>query len=391
MEKIVASAPGKVILHGEHSVVYGRRAVALSLDLRTTVTLQVNEDVVTIESPNVNINYSWPIKMIREVYDKLDCYKNIKQTTTAFPIPPEANDLLHKFLNISKEESNTKTLALISFFHLYFSILPNPLPIHVYVTSDLPTGAGLGSSAAYAVCISAAFLKLAKIINSDLLLPPNSKKIEALDVYDRISQWAYCSEQIVHGSPSGIDNSACTYGGGVSFKSGNITPIDVPPFEILLVNTKVPRNTKALVMSVRELRDKHPKIIEPILNSMDELAEKSLSILNDLTNTKTEKVGPHHLDKTSHLYGELYDLVDINHAQLSALGVSHPSLEKLVTVAKSYKLHAKLTGAGGGGLGFVLLGKEICREMVLSCRNELEKLGYEVWTTKLGAAGVTIH
>ena len=391
MEKIVVSAPGKVILHGEHSVVYGRRALALSVDLRTTLTLHKTTNTISLELPDVDINVSWSLDSIRDLHKQLNCYQNHDNSDPQIISSP-AHELFRKFLSIPKDEIKTKSLALISFLHLYFSILPDPLPISVSVNSDMPTGAGLGSSAAYAVCLATALLKVSKTLDVDCLSSSNDlNSTDCQNIRDKICKWAFCSEQIVHGSPSGIDNSICTYGGGVSFKNGETSPLKVPPIEILLVNTRVTRNTKALVNSVKELHTKYPSIIDPILTSMDEVAERALFILNNLINTKLNNDKVYRTNSSSKLFEELYDLVDINHAQLCALGVSHPSLEKIVGIAKSHRLHAKLTGAGGGGFGFVLLGKDSSRESVLECRRDLETEGYQVWNTKLGTPGVILH
>lgn len=117
----------------------------------------------------------------------------------------------------------------------------------ITVRSTLPIGAGLGSSAAYAVCLAAGLLSLTNntqypsYSNSDLQL---------------INSWAFEAEKIMHGNPSGVDNSVSVFGGILRFRKAVLTPLQNPgQLRILLVNTQVSRSTKALVAKVRSYQE----------------------------------------------------------------------------------------------------------------------------------------
>lgn len=366
--EIRVSAPGKVILHGEHSVVYGRRAVALSLDLRTTLTLTAGGTRLTLDLPAVGIKESWPLGDVEDLWTRL----GRPGEPGAAPLSEGQVLQVRKFLALPEDSSSgPHALALLSFFQLYLAILPRPRAATFTVTSQLPTGAGLGSSAAYGVCLSAALLQLAGRGGEVSL--------------EEVNAWAFRSEQVVHGTPSGIDNSICTFGGAVSFKAGQCTPLGAPPLRVLLVNTGVPRSTKALVAGVAARRRRLPQVVEPLLDAMDALAEQALTTLAALA----AAANPQEQDEA---LAALHELVDVNHALLASLGVSHASLERLVGVAATHALHAKLTGAGGGGFGVVVLGRPgACPEREDACRRELEAAGYQVWHTTLGGPGLTFH
>ena len=80
------------------------------------------------------------------------------------------------------------------------------------VTSELPLGAGLGSSAAFCVSVSAALLAL-----SDSVTPDFSKQgwsVYGENELELVNKWAFEGEKIIHGKPSGIDNSVSTFGKG---------------------------------------------------------------------------------------------------------------------------------------------------------------------------------
>lgn len=366
--EVCVSAPGKVILHGEHSVVYGRRAVALSLDLRTTLTLTPGGTHLTLDLPAVDIKKSWPLGDVEDLWTRL----GRPGEACAAPLSETQAQQVREFLALPEDPSGgPRSLALLSFFQLYLAILPRPLPATFAVTSQLPTGAGLGSSAAYAVCLSAALLRLAGRGNGPCL--------------EEVSAWAFRSEQVVHGTPSGIDNSICTFGGAVSFKAGQCSPLGASPLRVLLVNTGVPRSTKALVAAVAARRRRLPEVVEPLLESLNALAERGLQTLAALT----AATSPQEEDEA---LAVLHELVDVNHALLASLGVSHASLERLVGVAATHGLHAKLTGAGGGGFGVVVLGRsDTCTAQEDSCRQVLEAAGYQVWHTTLGGPGLIFH
>lgn len=85
----------------------------------------------------------------------------------------------------------------------------------------------------------------------------------------------------MHGNPSGLDNTICTFGNIVKFYKG-IAPIDVHlsmPLNILLVDTKVSRSTAKLVENVSNLRRDHPKLIDHVMSAMGELVEDAVGIL----------------------------------------------------------------------------------------------------------------
>lgn len=136
--------------------------------------------------------------------------------------------------------------AVRAFLYLYIGMAKKyshwPV-IRVEVESEFPPGAGLGSSAAFSVSLTAA---LFKIMTGD---DPSSQTISA---------WAFRCEHLFHGKPSGIDNSICAYGGAILFQSGEVVEMlsGLRKLPALLVYTNVTRNTKVLVGAVSKLREK---------------------------------------------------------------------------------------------------------------------------------------
>lgn len=87
----------------------------------------------------------------------------------------------------------------------YSTLLSSMTGLRITLTSQLPIGGGLGSSASFAVAVSSALLVLYGVISSDQDEWSDSH-------YKLISDWSYQAETIIHGTPSGIDNSVATYG-----------------------------------------------------------------------------------------------------------------------------------------------------------------------------------
>ena len=185
-----ASAPGKIILFGEHAVVYGRPALAVPVtQVRATVDVWPAEyRGVWIEAPNIRIKAE-----LRE-------------------IPTDH--------------------ALAAALQILFSALGiDPYPnINIRITSTIPVASGLGSGAAVSVALIRALLGYLGRAAPD----------------DEVNRLAFEMENIYHGTPSGIDNTVITYSRPVYFVRGRPIETFKPrvPFTIVIGDTGVPAPTK---------------------------------------------------------------------------------------------------------------------------------------------------
>nr|ACO11406.1 Mevalonate kinase [Caligus rogercresseyi] len=380
------SCPGKVILHGEHAVVYGRTAVAGSISkLRTHVSVVVSPGApqsLCVQLPDLVPfkQYSWSASDLSYLVKDFNFEDKRKEVSS---------ELLSRLLSAHSEEDR----GIVSLLFLYFTILHPPgskkkgfLPpmgIQLRLSSSIPIGAGLGSSAAYNVSLSAAFhlLKAKLSRKNNGLFWYYKKSFNALEL-ESICQSAFLGECFMHGNASGIDNSICTYGGLLSFKTGAALPFNLQSkLRILLVDTKVSRNTKALVGTVREKIALLPKVTASLLEAMERVSLESLDNLKkiDLSEDKFK------------IYRKLEELISINHELLCAFGVSHPSLNKIVDAANAMGISAKMTGAGGGGFALVLLTPFSDNERIERLKEELHSSGFECWESEVGGEGVIIE
>ncbi|XP_009083334.1 PREDICTED: mevalonate kinase, partial [Acanthisitta chloris] len=370
---MVVSAPGKVILHGEHAVVLGKVALAVALDLRTFLRLQPHaEGLLRLCLPGVGVQRSWDTACLGELRGRIAAdFDESKPPST------EQLDALREFAGIAAGASAPESLATLAFLYMCLAISAKygDVPsVDILVWSQLPTGAGLGSSAAYAVCLAAALLMACGAISCPLEEGESTARWTEEELR-LINSWAFQGERVIHGNPSGVDNAVGTWGGALRYQSGKITPLKrVPTLRILLTNTKVPRSTKVLVAGVKEKMLKFPAVMNPVLDSIDAISQECQSVLEAMPANPS----PEH-------YPVLEEFFDINQHHLNVLGVGHPSLDRLCQVTASHGLHSKLTGAGGGGCGITLLRPDTSPQAVEAAKQDLCAYGFECWETKIGA------
>ncbi|NP_001293134.1 mevalonate kinase isoform X1 [Mus musculus] len=389
-EALLVSAPGKVILHGEHAVVHGKVALAAALNLRTFLLLRPQSNgKVSVNLPNIGIKQVWDVGMLQ----RLDTSFLGLSPTCLFARVTEQGDVsvptleqlekLKKMGDLPRDRAGNEGMALLAFLYLYLAICrkQRTLPsLDMVVWSELPPGAGLGSSAAYSVCLAAALLTACEEVSNPLKDGVSVSRWPEEDLKS-INKWAFEGERVIHGNPSGVDNAVSTWGGALRFQQGTMSSLkSLPSLQILLTNTKVPRSTKALVAAVRSRLTKFPEIVAPLLTSIDAISLECERVLGEMVAAPVPEQ-----------YLVLEELIDMNQHHLNALGVGHNSLDQLCQVTAAHGLHSKLTGAGGGGCGITLLKPGLEQATVEAAKQALTSCGFDCWETSIGAPGVSTH
>ena len=227
----MATAHGKIILFGEHSVVYGRRAIAASLPIPIETRISAGDG----GRPRLCIP-AW----------------NIDHRLTELPA-----------ISRTLDQAVMRLLELTG-------VAGKPLTIEV--TPHLISGAGLGSSAALSVSVLRALSEHFALSLDD----------------ETICAYAYEAEKMFHGTPSGLDNTISTYGGMLLFRRGD--PVLLERIDsrlnlpLVVALTGRAGNTKSMVAGVRARWQHNPSGYEFIFDSVDRIVERALQAIreNDL-------------------------------------------------------------------------------------------------------------
>ena len=200
--KSVASAPGKIILFGEHFVVHGTKAILAAIDKRVTVTsaftdnniIRVNSELGTLDVP-----VSSPYEEVKSEFR---------------PFVYLANEMITSNQNVNGLE--------------------------ITINSDIPIGVGLGSSSACCVAATASISGLFKEVSSEENL---KMSIEA--------------EKTIFPDTSGADCTVCTYGGIIEYDkiNGSKKNTDASNLNLLITNSMIPHSTKRSVERVSKFKE----------------------------------------------------------------------------------------------------------------------------------------
>ncbi len=224
---VSASAPGKVILFGEHAVVSGASAIGGAIDLRAKVTIENLPGSVLIEAHNI------PIKdfSIDLVTGKIESV--------------EASNAM-KYVSAALDEFDSKNLR-------------------VKIESDLPPASGLGSSAAIVVATIAA-------INGYLQLEMSKKEI-AFKAHK-------IERSVQNGLGSPMDTALATFGGFLKIGPG-IQPIDLPSMQLVVGCTRQPHDTRIEVEKVQRLKSRWPGLLEPIFEAIGAISARAVPLIQE--------------------------------------------------------------------------------------------------------------
>jgi mevalonate kinase len=295
---------GKAILFNEHFVVHGVPGIVSAIDSATDAEVKKNGKGTTVEDER---------KGAKGYAEK----KKLQQK--------ESIERMLKAMNVD----------------------PQKISLKIWLGGNLPGFSGIGASAASSVAIARAMAEELGMDLSD----------------EKINEVAYEAEKAYAGNPSGIDNTAATFGGLIWFKKnlgGGANTIE----RLSIGNTGIVANTKAMVAGVGERKKRNPEKYGALFGQAEDLAFTARKALEAFD---LKKVGK---------------LMNKNHRLLQEIEVSCKELDHLVNLAREQgAFGAKLTGGGGGGCMVALTpGKDLQEAVAAAMENE----GFKVLKTKIG-------
>lgn len=287
----VSSAPGKVYLFGEHAVVYGEPTVLCAIERRATVTVKARDD------------------------DRLRVQTN-DLTLDGFSVE-YGDGALDADIDVPRSLVEAAVGYVDGAIEQVRDVIDENVGFTIAIESDIPLGAGLGSSAAVVVAaIDAATREMG------IELTPK-------EIADRAYQVEY---DVQDGQASRADTFCSALGGTVRVEGDDCQPIENPSRLPLVIGYDGGAgDTGELVSGVRALREEY------------DFAADTVRAIGDIVRTGERALAEADIE-------EIGRLMDFNHGLLSALGVSSRSLDAMVWAARDADaLGAKLIGAGGGG------------------------------------------
>ena len=309
--KSIASAPGKVILFGEHFVVYGVKAILCSINKRVTVTAEkTSERKISINSKIGKLELE-PDKSISEI-----------------------NSPLKPFYYLANKAIENKDTG-----------------IHIQIDSEIPLGAGLGSSSACCVAGAAAIFKLFGNISKEEVL---KLAIEA--------------ERTIFENTSGADCTVCTYGGIMEYdKNKGFKKIEYEPnFQLVIINSNMEHSTQSMVSKVKEFENKNKEEFSKLSNLESKLVEDVLKLVKE---NKIQEIG---------------QKMNQNQEYLENIGISNNELIKMIKTGQESSFGAKITGSGGGGCIFALTNESNLQNILKKFKDN----NYECFSAKIDFKGL---
>src|SRR6056297_3067424 len=293
-----SSAPGKVYLFGEHAVVYGEPAVPCAIERRARVTVERRDDeLLRVHADDLSLD-GFTVE-----------YSGTSESKPDVAVSESLIDAAMGYVDAAVEqareavaEERGEDVSDVGF--------------DITIESDIPLGAGLGSSAAVTVAgIDAAARELGVELS-----PPT--------VADRAFRAEY---DVQEGEASRADTFCSAMGGAVRVEGDDCRRIEAPDLPIVVGFDGGAGDTGALVAGVRKLREEYG------------FAADTIEAVGDIVREGEQALADGNV-------AELGRLMDFNHGLLEALGVSSRSLDRMVWAARDAGAEgAKLTGAGGGG------------------------------------------
>ena len=288
LPEVRVSAPGKLMLLGEHAVVHGRPCLVTAMDARLHMTLAwagPNDSTVTIHAPDVGVEHA----------------------------TGDLNDLFTAGQALARG-----TRFIESALAIFRDRIGLTRGVSIETHSDFSSQLGLGSSSATVACT---LFGLAHLTGHDL--PLRTLFDLGLEAIQRVQR-----------TGSGFDLAAALYGGTLYYGGSEprvITPLDSPSLPLVAAYSGIKADTPTYVQRVNDRLAAYPAAINSVFDAMASLVETGRQAIEQAN------------------WAELGTLLDIGHGLTHALGVDVPATSALCFSARAAGAYgAKLSGAGGG-------------------------------------------
>jgi mevalonate kinase len=328
-----ASAPAKVILFGEHFVVYGSPAILAAINKRISVdarTIIHDENKIVIRSD---------IGVAGEYHNNGE-FNALEGGSKAKAVLDPLYGAIRQVLLMRNKKKKKKNIG-----------------IEIGISSRVPPGIGLGSSAASCVATVAAV---------DSLFQKNPSR-------QKVCELAIESERLIHKRTSGADCYVSTFGGLMQYysKSKNFKNIETKgSLSLVVASTGIKHSTSDLVAGVKRFKDTNRILFESLSRQASDICLQACSAIES---GKCDKIG---------------ELMNENQIILQQIGISHHKVRDIIDIcSKAGAMGAKITGAGGGGAVIALAAS---KQESTKIASHVKAAGYQSFEVEIDYKGLYV-
>jgi mevalonate kinase len=328
-----ASAPAKVILFGEHFVVYGSPAILAAINKRISVdarTIIHDENKIVIRS---DIGVAGEYRNNGE-------FNALEGGSKAKAVLDPLYGAIRQVLLMRNKKKKKKNIG-----------------IEIGISSRVPPGIGLGSSAASCVATVAAV---------DSLFQKNPSR-------QKVCELAIESERLIHKRTSGADCYVSTFGGLMQYygKSKSFKNIETKgSLSLVVASTGIKHSTSDLVAGVKRFKDTNRILFESLSKQASDIC---LQACTAIKSGKCDKIG---------------ELMNENQIILQQIGISHHKVRDIIDIcSKAGAMGAKLTGAGGGGAVIALAAS---KQESTKIASHVKAAGYQSFEVEIDYKGLYV-
>lgn len=333
---MIAVAPGKLILSGEHAVVYQQPALVMAVNRFARATLETQaQKNVTLYLADLSLTSTSTTNALRVLKRRLE--KNytlfLREEISIRQVVTKPTDVF-----------NYMVIRILDAFQLDLQ-----LGIRIIVQSDIPIGCGMGSSAA-------TVLSVLRVLAAHFNLAFVPEKFYAFTIE---------VERLVHGTPSGVDPFVSLHGGCYKFQNGQTQVRPIPSIPMYVVNTGIPQATTGECVSFVASHFATSSIWNEFGTVTDEIDQSIRG--NDFVNVQKQ--------------------VRQNHRLLMEIGVVPEQVGRFISEIETLGGAAKISGAGsirGDHAGIVLIFAE--KPPIKLC----QKYRYEVYPVQGESFGARV-
>lgn len=330
LKKVTVSAPGKIMLMGEHSAVYGYPCIVTTVDFRLKINLEkLDQPDFIMNVPQLNLNgYS-------KNWDKMG---NGDIPKSALFVETGIKKFFDKYLKNKK----------------YYQ--KNPFGLKISANSSFSNHYGFGSSSASTVCAVKAMSLLFNI------------NLASVDIF----KLAYETVLDIQGQASGFDVAAATYGGTLFYQSYGavIEPVEIKKIPMIVVYSGTKADTTKLIKEVADKKSNNSEKVDRIFKGISDLVFQGKKAIAEED------------------WVRLGTLYNFNQDYLRDLGVSTQRIEDIITAAKGVGAYgAKISGAGGGDCVIIIVKDQQKKEVI----DSIQKIGGFVVDTAFNTYGVRVE